>query len=180
MNKQKTLGSVVFVTIALLVMTTGLVFAAGLTQGGPPQFAEPEREDNGEYWGPMHGRRGRGSSEGSIPPMHDVMVQAVADATGLSVDEIEVRIISGERLVQIALDAGINEADYFELMAEAREAFWAEALENGWISEERYQGMLERRDGEQFGPGYGGCHEFDTEGDSTGGRGPGRGRGRRW
>jgi len=180
MNKQKTLGIAVFVTIALLVMTTGAVLAAGLTQGGRPWDAENGDDAEVQYWGPMHGRRGGWSSEESFPPMHDAMVQAVADATGLSVEAIEVRIAEGERLLTIALDAGMTEADYFELMAEAREAYWAEALENGLISEERYQWMLERRDGDKFGPGHGGCGRFDAEGGVTGGRGPRSGRGRRW
>jgi hypothetical protein len=60
MKKQKTIGMAVLVTLALLVVTTGAVFAIGLTQGGPSWSAEDNNDggEYGEYWGPMHGRRG--------------------------------------------------------------------------------------------------------------------------
>lgn len=180
MNKQKTISIAVFATIALLVITTGAVFAAGLTQGGPSWFAENEADDYSEYWGPMHGRGGRWSSGAPLPPMHEAMVQAVADATGLSVNEIEERIIGGERLFRIALDAGVDEADYFDLVAEVRETFLSEALAEGWITEEHYQWMQERFDSDEFRPGYGGCHRYEAEGFFPQDRSPGRGRRGRW
>lgn len=177
MNKQKRLGVVVIVVLALMVITTGIVSAAALTRFGP--WWPAESEGNGDYWGPMHGRRGGWSSEGAFPPMHDVMIEAVAEATGLTVDEIDARLAAGERLVTIALDAGMTEAAFFDLMAETRAAFLAEALEAGWITEDQYQWMLERKEN-AFGRGFGGCHWFDAESESTGGRGPRRGHGRRW
>lgn len=179
MKKHKVLGISVLVTLALLIITTGVVFAAGLNQGGP-MFNTGNENDYGPYWGPMHGRRGGWSSEEAFPPMHEAMVQAVADATGLSVDEIEARLTAGERLFTIALDAGLDEADYFDLMSETRAAFWAEAVESGWITEERYQWMLERMEGYAYSPGYGGCHRFEGEDAPYWGEGYHRGRGRRW
>lgn len=178
MNEQKRLGVVVIVTLALLVITTGVVFAAGLIQVGPPWLAESE--GNGEYRGPMHGRRGRWSSEVSIPPMHDLMIETVAEATGLTVNEIDTRLAEGERLVVIALDAGMTVESFYDLMAETRTAFLAEAVDAGWITQEQYQWMLERKENTPYGRGFGGCHWFDAEGDPTGGRGPGKGRGRSW
>lgn len=180
MNKQNIIGLAVFVTISLLVITTGVVFAAGLNQSGPPWFAGDEDYDYGEHWGPMHGRRGNWHVDAAFPPMHAVMVEAVANATGMSVDAIEARLADGQRLFAIALDAGMDEDDYFDLMAETREAFFAEALEKGWITEERYQWMLERIEGDDFGPGYGGCHRYEAEGFSPQDRSPGRGRRGRW
>jgi hypothetical protein len=175
MKKQKIFGIAVLVVVAMLVVATGVVFAAGLTQAGPPYSVEDEGDEYGPYWGLMHGRRGGWSSEAPLP-MHDAMVQAVADATGLTVEEIDARIAEGERLFTIALDAGMEEADFIELMAETREAFLAEALENGLISEEQYQWMLDRGSGSSSGQWYGGCHRFDGDDFTTGGRGPGRGR----
>jgi hypothetical protein len=178
MNKQKVFGIALLLVVAMLVVATGVVFAAGLTQAGPPATAEGE--DYGPYWGPMHGRRGGWSSEAPFLPMHDAMVQAVADATTLTVDEIETRLAEGERMIDIAQDAGLSEDSFFDLMAETRESVLAEAFEAGLISEEQYQWMLERRSGSAFGPGYGGCHRYDGEGFSTEGRGPGRGSRGRW
>ncbi len=178
MNKQNRIGFVVIVALALLVITTGAVFAAALTQVGPPWLAESENDD--EYWGPMHGRRSRWSSEVSIPPMHELMIEAVAEVTGLTVDEIDARLTAGERLINIALDAGMTEEAFFDLMAETRTAFLAEAVEAGWITQEQYQWMLERKENGTYGRGFGGCHRFDAEGEPTGGRGPGRGHRPRW
>lgn len=180
MKKQKVFGIAILVVVAMLVVATGVVFAAGLTQAGPPYSNENVGDNYGPYWGPMHGRRGGWSSEAPFPPMHEAMVQAVADATSLTVEEINARIAEGERLFTIALDAGMEEADFIELMTETREAFLADALENDWISEEQYQWMMERGSGSSFGPGYGGCHRFDGEYFTTGDRGPGRGRRGRW
>lgn len=176
MNKQKAIGIAILVTAALLVITTGVVFAAGYAHGGQP-FNQAERgDDSGQYWGPMHGR-GWSSEE---RPMHETMIGAVADATGLSEEEIEDRLASGEHLYDIALDAGMDETAFFELMTEAREAFFAEAVENGWLSEAHYEWMLEHMQGEEYGPGYGGCHGDETEGFFWGGHGHGMGRRGRW
>lgn len=178
MNKQKRLGVFVIVALALLVLSAGVVSAVELTQNGPPWLAESE--DNGEYWGPMHGRRGRWSSEEPFPHMHDLMVKTVAEVTGLTTGEIDARLKEGERLISIALDSGLTEDAFFDLVAETRAEFLAEAVEAGWITQEQYQWMLERKQNATFERGFGGCHRFDAEGERTGGRGPGRGHGRRW
>ena len=178
MDKQKTIGMALLVTLALLVMTTGAVFAIGLTQGGPSWSAEDNNDDYGEYWGPMHGRRGTWASD--EPLMHDAMVQALADVTGLSVDEIEDRISQGDRLFEIALDAGLDQATFFELMQETRDLVLAEALESGLITEEQYQRMQNRTQEDRYGRGFGGCHQFEGNGYPQDGRTPRRGSGRRW
>lgn len=180
MNKQKIIGIAVFVTISLLVITTGVVFATGLTQSGPPWLTEDEDYDYGENWGPMHGRRGSWYSDAAFPTMREAMVQVLANATGMSLDAIEARLADGQRLFAIALDAGMDEADYFDLMAETREAFLAEALEKGWITEERYQWMVERMENDPAQREFGGCHRFDEESLPAGSRNPGRGRRGRW
>jgi hypothetical protein len=173
MNKPKVFGIAVLVTLALLVVASGVVFAAGTAHGGPGFFSS-QAADESPYWGPMHGRRGSWTSEGGFPPMHEAMEQAVADATGLSVEEIEARLVAGEHLFDIALAAGLDEGEIFGLMAETREAYLTEAFENGWISEARYQWMLEHMDGDAYGPGFGGCHRDDGQGYPLGGRGMGR------
>jgi hypothetical protein len=178
MKAQKTIGRAVLVTLALLVMTTGAVFAIGLTQGGSSWSAEDNDADYGEFWGPMHGRRGPWVSD--QPLMHDAIVQALADVTGLSVEEIEERISQSERLVEIALEAGLDQATFFDLMQETREAVLAEALESGLITEEQYQQMQNRTREDRYGGGFGGCHQFQGEGYPQDGRMPRRGSGRRW
>jgi len=179
MNKQKVFGISLLVAVALLVVGTGAVFAAEMTQAGPPFSTENDSDDDGEFWGPMHGRRGDGAFEANFL-MHDALIQAVADATGLSVDEINTRLEDGERLVSIALETGLDEEGFFELMAEIRETVMAEALEDGLISEEQYQWMLEGRGGNPGGRGSGGCYQLNEDGTLAGERGLGRGNKGRW
>jgi hypothetical protein len=97
------------------------------------------------------------AGDGEFGPMHDTMTQALADATGLSVEEINQRLADGEHHYEIALDAGLTEEDLQTLMEQVHESFWGE---NGG---EGFQGMPYGRmhgnwsDGET--PGYGqGCH----------------------
>jgi hypothetical protein len=180
MKKQKIVSIAILVTIALLVISTGVVFAIGLNHGGQPFYGEDTEDNDGAYWGPMHGHRGGWSSGEAIPPMHDAMVQSLVDETGLSISAIEARLAQGEHLIEIAQDAGMADEDFFDLMTETRETFLAEAFESGVISEEHYQWMHEHMEGDAYEPGYGGCHRFDDEGNTEGVRGPGMGRGRRW
>jgi hypothetical protein len=112
--------------------------------------------------------------------MHDAMVQAVADVTGFSVDEIEDRISKGERLFEIALDAGLDQATFFDLMQDTRASVLAEALESGLITEEQYQRMQDRTREDRYGRGFGGCYQLDGEGYPQDGRTPRRGSGMRW
>jgi hypothetical protein len=163
------------VAVAFLIVSTGVVFAAGLNQGTPPLN---DRDEDFQFWGPMHGRRGGWSSD--EPLMHEAMVQALADVTGLSVEEIEDRISDGERLFDIALGAGMDQAAFFDLMQDTRETVLAEALESGLISEEQYQWMQNRKQGDRYGRGFGGCHRLEGEGYPQDGRTPRRGSGRRW
>lgn len=178
MNRNQ-FWAMMVVAATLLIITTGVVFAAGLSQFGPPLTTEDDVPFGG-YWGPMHGR-GRGwSPDAAVPPMHEAMVEAVASATGLSVADIEARLAEGERLYEIALEAGISEDAFFDLMKAAREAYLTEAFEAGLISEERYQWMLERQEREQYGRGFGPCHSYDEEVNLKWGAGRQRGRGRNW
>jgi hypothetical protein len=173
--KRNKIWAMLAVAVAFLIVSTGVVFAAGLNQGTPPLN---DRDEDFQFWGPMHGRRGGWSSD--EPLMHEAMVQALADVTGLSVEEIEDRISDGERLFDIALGAGMDQAAFFDLMQDTRETVLAEALESGLISEEQYQWMQNRKQGDRYGRGFGGCHRLEGEGYPQDGRTPRRGSGRRW
>lgn len=177
-QRQNNIGLALLIALALLVVATGAVFAAGMAQSEPPDAAE--KEENWPFWGPMHGRRAGWSDDAPFMSMHDAMIEAVADATGLSVEAIAARLADGERLISIALDAGLSEEDYFNLKDAVRARFLAEALESGWITEAQYQRMLERGQGKFGGRGFGGCHRFDEDNTSSWGRGSGRGRRGGW
>ena len=162
---------VAVVIVALTVGITGYAYAQG---GEPPQFSEGFGPG---MMGGFHGRGGMmgGNSgygmmgfDGEYGPMHEGMVAAFAEATGLTVDEIEARHDAGETMWDIATDAGLSEDEVFELMLSAREASLADAVANGWITEEQAEWMTER-----MSQMWSGDYEFGSGG--CGGRGHGRG-----
>ncbi len=64
--------------------------------------------------------------DGEYGPMHDTIVNALAEATGLSVDEINTKMSDGETMYQIARDAGLSEDQVNELFTQAhQDAFGA-------------------------------------------------------
>jgi hypothetical protein len=162
MNKQKKIGIALLFTVGLLVMTTSIVFANSLFQALPGYGTQNfENDQDGAVWGPMHGRGRRWESDREFAPMKTAMVNALAEVTGLTVEDINNRLDEGERLFSIAQDAALSEAEFFELMREVRKDYLATLLEEGWLTEERYQRMLERIDGNWGEEGYGGCHFVD-------------------
>ena len=185
MKKQNIFWIAIFAAAALLVVSTGVVFAGSLMHDRPP--FDPETEgfqppyDNDDGWGPMHGRGPRRGPFGmGDPAMMDEMIDVVSEQTGLTVEEIESRLAEGERLFDIASDAGLEEEAFFDLMSEVRKEYLEEAVENGWMTEERYQWMMERLEGASFGNNNGfPCHRGSRE-LSPMFNGTQRGSGRRW
>lgn len=183
--KKNTLWIAIFLAAALLVVSTGVVFAGSLLHGRSPFYPETEGfqepVDNDDHWGPMHGRGSRRGQFGmGDSTMMDEMIDAVSEQTSLTFEEIEERLAEGERLFNIALDAGVEEEAFFDLMSEVRKGFFEEAVENGWMTEEHYQWMIERLEGASFGnPDGSPCHQ--GKGNlSPMFNGTQRGPGRRW
>lgn len=182
MKKQKTIGIALLVTAALLVIATGVVFASGLHQEMPPFYPE-NKENVGEdaYWGPMsmHGYGRHAEATGEFPPMRSAMVEAVAEATDLAVEEIETRIGDGEHLYTIALDAGMSEEAFIDLMTDVREGYFADAVDEGWMTEEQFNWMNDHMGGNWEDEDFGGCHRQNGESFPMYNE-PQRGRGGRW
>lgn len=162
MKKNKVLGIGMLVTAALLVISTGVVFASGLYQGSPP-FDSENNEDSADapYWEPMHGRGWRRDSEDEYPQMRSAMIEALSGVTDYTIEEIEQRLNNGDRLFTIAQDAGLDEQAFFDLMSEVRESYFATALEEGRITEEQYQWRLEHMQREWDEDGFEGCPHFN-------------------
>jgi hypothetical protein len=131
------------------------------------------------WYGGMHGGRFGGMhgdwyGEGEYGPMHEYMFPAMAEALGISVDELEELHDSGQTMWQIAEELGLGEGEFGELMLTARAKALEQAVGDGVISQEQADWMLERMqqmwDGDGF---YGG----PCQGGGFGGRG---GRGGHW
>ncbi len=138
--------------------------------------------ENGNGWGGHMGRGMMGEYtnedgeygcgvDGEYGPMHDTIVTALAEATGLSVDEINTRISNGETMFQIAGDAGLSEEQVNELFTQAhQDAFESLGADDSFF-QDRLDHMKEMWNGE-FTPGFGrgghsgqgNCHGGDFEG----------------
>jgi hypothetical protein len=82
-----------------------------------------------------------GTGEGLL---HDYMVETFADQLGVSVDEINERLASGERVVDIALEKGLTVEEFRALMVDARAQALDQALADGVITQEQADWMKTR------------------------------------
>jgi hypothetical protein len=84
---------------------------------------------------------------GGIGLLHDYMVQAFADALGLRPDELEARLADGETMSAIALAEGLSLEEFQSLWAETREQALAAAVEDGVLTREQADWMLQHARG---------------------------------
>ncbi len=87
--------------------------------------------------GPGNGSVGTG--DGVLRPY---IVQAWADALGVSVDELQTRLDAGENLGMIAVSLGYSPEEVWVLMSEVRAAAIEQALDAGVITEEQAAWLL--------------------------------------
>jgi hypothetical protein len=112
---------------------------------------------NGFGPGGMMGGRGfrNGNAEGLL---QDYVISAFAKAVGLTVDEVNTRLIKGETLVQIAQSQGFTGDKLTQLVKDVRKAALDQAVAAGVITQAQADRMLQRMDnsiGQCFGFGMG-------------------------
>jgi hypothetical protein len=144
----------VIVAIAALALTS-----IAMAQGTNPPTDTP-------YGG---GRFGGGQVGDGY--LHEYMIAYLADAFGMTVDELDSRLAGGERMMDIAYGLEYTVEEAYQLMNEARAYALDEALADGTITQEQYDFMQARaQNGRGMGMGrYGG-----TDGSFGQGRGGGR------
>jgi hypothetical protein len=179
MKKLLVFGAVIGALVVALG-AAGVVFAQTQT---PPDPAAP-------YGGFGPGGRGTGFgagmlgggfqagqvADGTEGPLHDYMVNALAEAFGLQPEDIEAGHASGQTLWQIAQEKGISAEDFRALMTDARTKALNQAVADNVITREQADWMLSRMNrglANGLGSGSGAC-------DGTGPQGAGRGAGFRW
>jgi Spy/CpxP family protein refolding chaperone len=165
MNKiWKVLGIVGLV--ALVFGVTSLVYAQ--TESTPP-------DENYGYGSGMMGGRGYhhgGTVDGEYGPYHDLMVESFADALGLTEEQVEERLASGEMMWQIAEAEGSTWDEFIEIMQAARTAMLEQAVNNGLLTQEQADLMQTRGMFRGLGMGFGGCTGFGFGNQSGLQRGP--------
>lgn len=160
MNKKRNIGIALLIAAGLLTLFTGVGFAAASMHNRALAYqSEAQALSSGSY-GPM-GRFGVWSDEtDEYPPMMDAMVDAISEATGLSVDEIEARLADGERLYSIALDAGMTEEELDALMDDVHDAYFEQYQGQG-RSENRSEWMFDHMQEEWEEHGFGNYDQND-------------------
>jgi hypothetical protein len=175
---KKTLLIVAFVSITVLTLgLAGYAYAQDQTPDypyGPGMMGSfdgysPGMMEEYDGYGPgfghgMMGGRGMMGWNGGEGPMHDTMIASLAEALGLSVDEIEARHDAGETIWEIAEAEGLTAEDIQELMFSTHEVALEDAVANGLLTQEQAEWMDGHMEqmwdggnhcGEQNGSGFG-------------------------
>lgn len=146
--KKTVIGSA-FVLIALVALSTGVVFAQG---NQPP--TQPR--------GPM--------MAGGEGLMHDYMVKALAEALGMDAAKLETRLEGGETAYQIALAQGITSEKIPALLNGVHTKALDAAVNAGVITQLQADWMKSRGFGRMGGTGNGACDGTGRSQMHSGGR----------
>ncbi len=113
-------------------------------------------------------------------PLHTYLLQAFAEKTGLSVDQVNAQLATGKTLAQIALDQGVKQEDLSTFLLEVHKLALDKAVAAGAITQQQADWMYQRlQQGKLWwGPGRG-CPMCGDPGWGRG-RGWGRWKGPRW
>lgn len=170
MKSLKFTGIFVIVVVALGVLGIGLVFAQQPTQSPWGSFGPGGMMGNG--W------NGNGMMSGMHPwmtatgGMHTLVWDRLAEALGLSTEELNAELSSSKTLAQIAEEKGISQDELSVTMETAVQFGLDEAVTEGVLTQEQANAMLAQMsgnytwmltqmgthivDGSGYGPG--GCH----------------------
>ena len=134
---NKILKSIVIVAvIAIAFGATSAVFAQSTTPGEPVQGAGMAFGSSGQG---ARGARGgmlnanvAGTQDGLL---HDVIIAAYADELGISVADLEARILGGETMSEIAISTGLTVEQFLALKVEVRAIALDQAVLDGTLTQ---------------------------------------------
>ncbi|MDH3942712.1 MAG: hypothetical protein OEV06_01280 [Anaerolineae bacterium] len=155
--KKRFIGISLVAILAIALTATGVAFAQGWSHGG------------------SGGRGPNGPVDGEEGPLHELMQASMAEALGISVEELEARHEAGETFFDIAIALGFDAEEARELMLAARHSAIDQAVEQGLIDEDSADGMPHGF-GRGGRGGYGSECPSDGEGMNYGPRGGKMGR----
>lgn len=133
--------------VVALAAGAGMVFAQGEDPPGEETYCcgprgKFHRHQDGErsFQGPPEGRDGPVLDRGV---MHDLMQAAIAEALGMTVDELESQLEAEGSPMGVALAQGLSEDEARTLLEEAHRTAIQEAAEQGLIDEDLAEHLLE-------------------------------------
>lgn len=157
--------------ISILVLASFVVYGVAQAEDPqPPYPANPGQFDpRNDGWDGMRSWRGRGMMDGDLRRyhsreadqqpgvLHEYMMESLASAIGLSVEDLEAKHDAGQTMWDIAEELGFTLEQFRDLMVEARTTALQNAVADGVIDEEQANWMIERFSGSS-GPGFGRGH----------------------
>jgi hypothetical protein len=150
---------------------TGVVFAQSATPNGPANQGYGAGRIGGR--GMMAGWAGNGAQDPGW--MHDDLVSYMAGKLGLSVDELNQKLSSGQTMAQIAQEKGFTLEQFQAMFLEARQTALNNAVAEGVITQAQADWMSQRMaQMNGYGLGAGTC--WGANGASGGPGMMGRGR----
>ena len=168
MKKGLLIVGILAVTIAALGLA-GFAYAQAPTPQPPTGFGPGMMGGRGARGGMMGGYGYQNS--GGYGPMHTYMIAAIAEAFGMTPEELQAQYDQGKTPWDIAQEKGMTQEQFFALMTEARTQALQQAVADGVITQQQADWMLshmQNMGGYGFGPG--GCPGMGGQG----------GRGGRW
>jgi len=134
-------GSIVAALVVAAVAVTGYALAQ---QPPPPQSGE-NSFPGPRVGGREGGRRGQGPGQPNwMEPYQNLIQEAVAEALGISVEELDAAREAGQTLRDLAEEQGVDLADVQAAMEAARLEAIEQAVADGVISEEMAERIIER------------------------------------
>ena len=153
----------IITSVAILaVVVLGAVGVIGYASAQTP--TPNANQAPGAGWGPggmMNGNRMRGFrgesggsrggmmgnwGEDGYGPMHTSMVEAVAEALGMTTNELQARLDKGETFYAIAQSQGLTDEQIQTLLDQAHDKALDKAVETGTITQEQADWMKEHHD----------------------------------
>ncbi len=156
--KKALLGLVVVAVLVAAMGMTSLVSAKGPGTSGQASGGSGYGRANAGTGSPIN-LSGTGTGI-----LHDELIASYADALGISVDELNSLITSGETLSQIAYDQGMTYDEFTTLLADARVQALDQAVADGILAQAQADWLAQRGAGISMGGAAG-------RGMGTGGQG---------
>lgn len=192
MKKLMLIGVIAVVIVAALGIA-GFAYAQGQVPSTPN--SPDSRGSSSQLWmnggsgtGTMAGR-GQGrmggmraqTTDGTYGPLHEYTINSMAQALGLTAEQLQARLDAGETMWTIAQEQGISAETFTQLMTQARTDALDQAVADGTLTQEQANFMRGRMSNmwpEGYGPGSANCDGTGIQaGRSGAGRGMARGRG---
>ena len=150
-----------------ILMVSAVVIVALVALGfAGYAYAQTQQPQNpGGFYGSggmMGGRGGmmggRGYAGQAYGPVHEYMINAIAEAFDMTPEDLQARLDAGDTCWTVAEEKGLTQDEFFTLMKDARAAALTQAVADGVITQAQADWMLERMSQMQdYGAGAGTC-----------------------